>query len=537
MLPGFASTIPRSTSCFSTPRRRRPTLSPACPSSNSFRNISTPVTTVFLSVPNPTISTSSCTFTFPRSIRPVATVPRPVIGNTSSTGIRNGFSTSRFGTGMFLSSAANSSSTFPTHALSPAIAFKADPRITGMSSPGYSYFDNSSRTSSSTRSNSSASSTRSHLFRNTTIAATFVRAAVNVVFPWSTCPMVPTFTWGFVRSNLAFAMSPPKIVVFPSTHLLYAFLSFHFRHNLFRLRFRNFSVVAELHAVYCAALAHRAQRGRVAKHLGQGHARGHDVRVGALRHAADLTAAGREIADDVAHVVGGRHVDDDVPVLAAAAGLADELALYVLDALAHRLAVGHLRSADVGVDLELPLHALDQHFQVQLAHPGDDRLRRLGVAMNAERRIFLGELLQRDGELVLVGLGLGLDSDRDHRLGELHRLEDDRVALVAQGVAGLRVLEPDSRGDVAGAHFVDLLALVGVHLQQPPDALPLVLRAVIDVRTRREDARIDPEERQLPDVRIGHDLERERGERLLVGGLAERVRGVVVWQGAPGGPN
>src|SRR3989454_356552 len=44
MLPGFASTIPRSTSCFSTPRRRRPTLSPACPSSNSFRNISTPVT-------------------------------------------------------------------------------------------------------------------------------------------------------------------------------------------------------------------------------------------------------------------------------------------------------------------------------------------------------------------------------------------------------------------------------------------------------------------------------------------------------------
>src|SRR5881398_1042651 len=59
MLPGFASTIPRSTSCFSTPRSSRPTLSPACPSSSSLRNISTPVTTAFLSVPNPTISTSS----------------------------------------------------------------------------------------------------------------------------------------------------------------------------------------------------------------------------------------------------------------------------------------------------------------------------------------------------------------------------------------------------------------------------------------------------------------------------------------------
>ena len=40
----------------------------------------------------PTISISSPTFTMPRSIRPVTTVPRPVIVNTSSTGIRNGLS-------------------------------------------------------------------------------------------------------------------------------------------------------------------------------------------------------------------------------------------------------------------------------------------------------------------------------------------------------------------------------------------------------------------------------------------------------------
>src|SRR5205809_989536 len=128
MLFGFASTIPRSTSCFSTPRNRSPTLSPACPSSNSLRNISTPVTTTFLSVPNPTISTSSPTFTFPRSIRPVATVPLPVLENTSSPGIRNGFSTSRFGTGMLLSSAAKSPSPFPTHAFSPAIPLRPRPR-------------------------------------------------------------------------------------------------------------------------------------------------------------------------------------------------------------------------------------------------------------------------------------------------------------------------------------------------------------------------------------------------------------------------
>ena len=43
----------------------------------------------------------------------------------------------------------------------------------GMSSPGKSYLDSSSRTSSSTSSSSSGSSTMSHLFRNTTMCGTF----------------------------------------------------------------------------------------------------------------------------------------------------------------------------------------------------------------------------------------------------------------------------------------------------------------------------------------------------------------------------
>src|SRR5713226_9045887 len=75
--PARASTIPRSTSSFSVPLNSTPMLSPACPSSNSFLNISTPVTTRLNgSGRSPTISTSSCTFTFPRSTRPVTTVPR-----------------------------------------------------------------------------------------------------------------------------------------------------------------------------------------------------------------------------------------------------------------------------------------------------------------------------------------------------------------------------------------------------------------------------------------------------------------------------
>src|SRR5689334_9840045 len=38
-------------------------------------------------------------------------------------------------------------------------------------------------------------------------AQIFVKAAVKVVFPWSTCPIVPIFTCGFFRSNFAFAIN------------------------------------------------------------------------------------------------------------------------------------------------------------------------------------------------------------------------------------------------------------------------------------------------------------------------------------------
>ena len=189
------------------------------------------------------------------------------------------------------------------------------------------------------------------------------------------------------------------------------------------------------------------------------------------------------------------------------------------------LAEGHLRLADVGLDLELALHAVDDDLEVQLAHARDDRLAGLGVGAHPERRVLLRQLLQRDAELVLVGLRLGLDGDVDDRVRELHRLEDDRLVLVGQRVARARVLEADGRGDVARQHFLDLLALVRVHLQQPADPLPLVLGAVVDVAARLERARVHPEEGQPADVRVGRHLERQRRERRVVVRLA-RARSV-----------
>ena len=125
----------------------------------------------------------------------------------------------------------------------------------------------------------------------------------------------------------------------------------------------------------------------------------------------------------------------DLRELAGTTGLLLVRVVVTLDGLLDRLAVRDLRLADVRLDAELALHAVDQDVEVQLAHALDDGLTGVGVLLDAERRVLLGELLDRETQLLLVGLGLGLDRDLDDRLGERHRLEHDLVAANRESVS------------------------------------------------------------------------------------------------------
>jgi hypothetical protein len=75
----------------------------------------------------PTISSSSPTLTMPASIRPVTTVPRPEIENTSSIGIIKVLSVSRLGVGIYESSASTNLKIegTPISDVSPSKALKA----------------------------------------------------------------------------------------------------------------------------------------------------------------------------------------------------------------------------------------------------------------------------------------------------------------------------------------------------------------------------------------------------------------------------
>src|SRR5579859_60714 len=204
--------------------------------------------------------------------------------------------------------------------------------------------------------------------------------------------------------------------------------------------------------------------------------------------------------------------------LAAAAGLAHE-ARARLAGMRDRLAVTDLRPADVGVDLKLAAQPVHDHFEVQLAHAGDQRLAGLGVEADAEGGVFFGQAGERRAHLVLVVLGLRLDRDLDHRLGELDRLQHDLLVQIAERVAGEGLLGADDRGDVAGVDLGDVLALVGVHAHQAADLLAPVARRVQRLRLRGEFARVHAHVGQPPHERVGDDLEGEGGQRLLFVGV------------------
>src|SRR5438093_209300 len=144
------------------------------------------------------------------------------------------------------------------------------------------------------------------------VASTFVIAAVSVVLPWSMCPIVPTFTCGFVRSYLAFAMiSLPPTLWFSAGSSAGGRLAGHLGHDFFGDRRRDLFVAGELHGVGRPPLGHRAHLGRVAEHRRQRHVGADDLRGPARLHGDDAAPSAVEVADDGAHVLLGR---DDLDV-------------------------------------------------------------------------------------------------------------------------------------------------------------------------------------------------------------------------------
>src|SRR5438067_10937630 len=131
-----------------------------------------------------------------------------------------------------------------------------------------------------------------------------------------------------------------------------------------------------------------------------------------------------------------------------------------------------------------------------------------------ERRVLVGELVERRRELVEIGFARWLDRYGKRRRWELDRVVKDDGILVAQcRVRGGRRELRDS-ADIAGAHLVGELLLLAAEIEDLADALGLLLCRVVDLGVAVERPGIDADVAQFPDERIRERLENE-GRQLL----------------------
>src|SRR5690625_3054157 len=221
----------------------------------------------------------------------------------------------------------------------------------------------------------------------------------------------------------------------------------------------------------------------------------------------------------------GLGLELDVTVLTTTAGLTNELALDV-GMLGDGFAVGDLRSTDACVHVEFAAQAVDDDLQVKLTHARDLRLAGFRVGFDAEGGVFLCQLGETVGELVLVGLRGGLDGDSDDGLGDLDRFQFDGVIGIGEGVTGAGVLEANDGAKVACRDALDLFAGVRVHLQEAANALLLALRDVVDVGARFEGAGVDAHEGEAAHVGVAGDLEGQRRGGVVLVGAAGVFRAV-----------
>src|SRR5437588_3890878 len=285
------------------------------------------------------------------------------------------------------------------------------------------------------------------------LASTLVMAAVSVVLPWSMCPIVPTFTCGFVRSYFAFA------IVWPPTGRLARpgpprRLAGDFGHDLFGDRGRDFLVARELHRVGRASLRHRPHFRCVSEHLPQRHRRADDLRAAARLHRDDPTTAAVQVSDDGAHVFLGRH-DLDVHHrleqrrLGPAAGFLE----------AHRGGdlEGHLGRVHVVIRAVGQPH-LDVDDRVAGQHAG---IERLADPLLDRRNVFARDRAADDLVLELEALA---------RLVRLDLEVDVAVLAAATGLPHVAALRLGGLADRLAIRNLGL-ADVGLHLELAQEAV------------------------------------------------------------------
>ncbi len=137
--------------------------------------------------------------------------------------------------------------------------------------------------------------------------------------------------------------------------------------------------------------------------------------------------------------------------LARAAGLL-LVAMVAFGLAADGLAIGDARRTRLHLDAVLVLQPFEVDAQVQVGQAANHGFVGLGLVLDDEAGILLGQLVQCGGEFLLLALAGGFHRQAEHRLGEVERREVDLVFVVAvvQHRVEMQVVDLGDGGDVAG---------------------------------------------------------------------------------------
>ena len=148
-----------------------------------------------------------------------------------------------------------------------------------------------------------------------------------------------------------------------------------------------------------------------------------------------------------------RKFDFAVAILSTSTRLLRILGIHI-DFLCDRLFVGNLRCADICLNLELAQKSVYDNLKMELTHTCDNCLSCLWIGVRTECRVFLCKLCKCLTHLALTCLCLRLDRELDNRLREFHRLQNYRMLIITDRIAGRCKLKSNCGSDITGVNLV-----------------------------------------------------------------------------------
>src|SRR3989338_4965557 len=104
-----------------------------------------------------------------------------------------------------------------------------------------------------------------------------------------------------------------------------------------------------------------------------------------------------------------------MPVLSATSSLADIFS-FGFGRFFDGLFVGHLRTAHISFNRKLPLHAINNNFQVQFSHSRNYGLARFLISFDLKSWVLLSKAAESQSHLFLVCFGFRLNLERNYGL-------------------------------------------------------------------------------------------------------------------------